>query len=408
MFIDESEIFLKKLKQLPEWPSIDFIFSKLDQINKLCWISGGAVRDLLLGKDDIQDVDLSTDATEEEILQLFPQAILVGSQFGVYKIPMNGLVVDLTVFRTEDGYLDGRRPLKIHRSSPQQDALRRDFTINALFWDIKSRTLVDFVGGVSDLKNKRLNCVGDPEVRFREDHLRVLRLARFSAQLGFEVSPLTYSKAIEFSSLTKNVSGERLFSEIIKIKNWKQRRQFYKDKLFLEIMKHNDLTLLHGFPAVHEFNQEASSLDLAILLEIFIMIGVSELNKNKINNRFKLSRIQLSWLGKIEDLKKLVDESEDFSDYVLKVDQSEDYLYLIKRFYELNFISQDVFMKIENGMLIQAEDSLIKAQDILNMVDRRDISKVLMSIRKQQILGVLKNRDEALSWIKNKQTKVKT
>lgn len=404
MLTNESEIFSQKLQELPEWKIINFIFSKLDNLGRLCWISGGAVRDLLLDRGQIQDVDLTTDATEEEILYLFPQTVLVGRQFGVYKIPLNGLVIDLTVFRTEDEYLDGRRPLQIHRAQPEQDAKRRDFTINALFWDLKNQKVIDYVGGISDLKNKKINCVGDPEIRFREDHLRILRLIRFKAQLEFEISEQTYSKAIQLASLTQTVSGERLFSEITKIKNVKNRQIMYQDNLFLEIMKHNDLNISCHVEFNKNLTRQDLKLDLVVLFEIFLLVGISEENKSKILERFKLSRHQGSWLSKIIDLKQLISNSQDFSDYVLMIDESVDYFDLLKKFLEIKLIDQSLYEKIEAAIQRLKQKVLIVALDILNFVDKKDIGITLKAVRKQQILGHLNSREEALNWIKNKQT----
>jgi tRNA nucleotidyltransferase/poly(A) polymerase len=225
-----------------QWPAITQIAEALNKKQRLCWVSGGAVRDIILSKVPL-DFDLTTDATNEEILNLFPQAILVGQQFGVYKIPLNGEVYDLTVFREEDEYKDGRRPIAIRRSTPLKDAERRDFTINALFWDLKNEIIVDYVDGLRDLVAGVIKCVGEPSLRFDEDYLRVLRMIRLSYSLGFKMDDKSYQAGLERSKSLSKISGERILAEILKLTVMKSRLKFYAEPLFVETMKHNDLSL---------------------------------------------------------------------------------------------------------------------------------------------------------------------
>ena len=205
------------LKNHPLYAEFVQVKNRLLAEGNKCWIAGGAVRDFILKKEPI-DFDLVTDATTEKILELFPDAVPVGVQFGVVKIPLaDGLFFDLATFRRESDYTDGRRPSFIDFATPEEDAFRRDFTMNALFWDDQEQQVIDFTSGAQDIKNKVIRCVGDPLVRFQEDHLRILRLLRFSLQLQFTIESDTLAAALQLVGKIKNTSGERIWSEIQKM-----------------------------------------------------------------------------------------------------------------------------------------------------------------------------------------------
>ena len=195
--------FINRLKKHDLYFQLMNCAEKLFAIKRLCWISGGAVRDFILDRAPY-DIDMTTDATDQEILELFSNAVLTGQKFGVYKLPIKKNeethIFDLTVFRTDSDYLDGRRPIGIIRSTPEMDAYRRDFTINALFFDLDKMQLVDYVNGIQDLKNQVLKTVGDAEARFNEDHLRILRCVRFQATLGFQLDANTEAAAFKLSA----------------------------------------------------------------------------------------------------------------------------------------------------------------------------------------------------------------
>ena len=199
------------------------IKNRLKNYNFVCWVAGGAVRDFILDRG-AADIDLVTDASTENLKILFPEAILVGESFGVLKIPTkDGGLIDLATFREESDYLDGRRPSKVAASTPLADSLRRDFTINSMFWDDEAGQLRDYQGGLSDLHMRKIKAVGAPETRFEEDKLRILRLVRFAAQLRFQIDLNTQEAAVKFISRLDQISGERIWVELKKIdesKNW--------------------------------------------------------------------------------------------------------------------------------------------------------------------------------------------
>ena len=159
--------------------------ARLRSAGYVSYLTGGSVRDLLLGRT-AKDFDVATSARPDELLRLFPGSGEVGAHFGVVLVREGRLQVEVATFRSDLAYVDGRHPEEVRfEIDPQQDALRRDFTINALMLDPETDEVLDFVGGRVDLKAGVIRAIGAPERRFREDHLRLLRAVRFAARLGF-------------------------------------------------------------------------------------------------------------------------------------------------------------------------------------------------------------------------------
>ena len=181
------------------------------------WYVGGCVRDELLGRP-AKDFDVATSARPDVLLRLFPKADRVGAHFGVVLVHEDGEMVEVATFRSDLAYTDGRHPEGVQfESSPQADALRRDFTINALFRDPFSGEIHDFTGGRADLSAKLIRTVGDPERRFAEDHLRLLRAVRFAARLGFAIEPATMRAMQRLAPTIQQVSAERVRDELARI-----------------------------------------------------------------------------------------------------------------------------------------------------------------------------------------------
>lgn len=179
------------------------------------WV-GGCVRDFLLGRDP-QDIDIATDARPEQVEKLFKRTYAVGRKFGVIIVVDEGHQFQVATFRSEENYQDGRRPEKVVFSSAKEDALRRDFTINALFYDPISDKTHDWTGGEKDLRARIIRTIGKPEERFGEDHLRLLRAIRFAAQLNFEIEPETFAAVKKLAPKIKLISAERIREELVKL-----------------------------------------------------------------------------------------------------------------------------------------------------------------------------------------------
>jgi poly(A) polymerase len=179
------------------------------------WV-GGCVRDFLLGREP-GDYDIATNAVPDEIERLFPKTIAVGRKFGVMVVVEGGEQFQVATFRAEADYRDGRHPGRVSFGDPQADAQRRDFTINGLFYDPVKQALRDWVGGESDLRARVIRTIGNPEERFAEDHLRLLRAVRFAAQLGFEIESATFAAIRTHASQIRVISAERVRDELVKL-----------------------------------------------------------------------------------------------------------------------------------------------------------------------------------------------
>ena len=181
------------------------------------WLVGGCVRDLLLGVEP-KDYDVSTSAQPERIVGLFPHSGLVGAHFGVVLVHRGSTTVEVATFRSDHAYADGRRPDSVRfETDPKQDVLRRDFTINGLMMDPFDGSVLDYVGGREDLERRVVRAIGDPDARFQEDHLRLLRAVRFTARLGFEVEPATFDAMRRNHAAILRVSAERVRDELVRI-----------------------------------------------------------------------------------------------------------------------------------------------------------------------------------------------
>lgn len=195
-----------------------FDFSRvLEDRGKKCYLVGGALRDYLLGRD-ASDFDVATDANPEEILGAFKRVIPTGIKHGTVTVLFRSLEIEVTTFRTESSYEDGRHPDRIeYAATIEEDLSRRDFTINAMAFDLSSGTLVDPHGGREDLARGLIRAVGDPRARFREDGLRPLRAIRFASQLGFDIDPATAAAIRPSIDRFRMVSAERVRDELQKI-----------------------------------------------------------------------------------------------------------------------------------------------------------------------------------------------
>lgn len=178
---------------------------------------GGCVRDQLMQKP-VKDYDVATSARPEQVLKLFPKALTIGMAFGIVNVVIDEVNVEVASFREDREYSDGRRPESIvYADTPEADARRRDFTVNALFQDVRTGAVLDFVGGMDDIRQGRLRCVGDPRARFTEDHLRMLRAVRFTCRLGLDMDSGVSAAVAELAPRAAGLSLERIRDELTKM-----------------------------------------------------------------------------------------------------------------------------------------------------------------------------------------------
>ena len=189
------------------------IVKKLREQGFEALLAGGCVRDMLLGRQ-AKDYDVATIARPGEVSKLFRRTLEVGAKFGVVIVLLDDQQVEVATFRTESGYFDGRHPTQVEFTTAREDASRRDFTINAMFYDPVEEKVIDYFNGRDDLERQLIKTVGDAQQRFKEDYLRMLRAVRFSAQLGFKIDQQTWQGICDNSENISKISGERICMEL--------------------------------------------------------------------------------------------------------------------------------------------------------------------------------------------------
>lgn len=196
------------------------IVKRLQEAGYTALFAGGWVRDFLMGRPS-QDIDIATSAHPEEVMKLFPRSIAVGAQFGVVRVLADRHEFEIATFRSDTQYVDGRRPVSVNlHSSPEEDAQRRDFTINGLFYDPIHQKIFDFVGGQKDIQNSVIRAIGCPRSRFKEDRLRMVRAIRFKNALFFSLEKETWDAiCAEAPHVLPAVSPERIWQELTKMKD---------------------------------------------------------------------------------------------------------------------------------------------------------------------------------------------
>jgi len=192
------------------------------------------VRDILLGREPA-DYDVATDATPDQVQRIFPRSLAVGAQFGVIVVvddeaaSREPLQVEIATFRSDIGYTDGRHPDRVvYAKTPQEDVKRRDFTINALLLDPETNEILDFVGGRDDLRAGIIRAIGNPEDRFREDKLRMVRAVRFAARFRYAIEEATFAAIVKLAPEIHQVSAERLRDELTKLLTEGQARRGFE------------------------------------------------------------------------------------------------------------------------------------------------------------------------------------
>ena len=182
----------------------------------IAYFAGGCVRDMVRGLTP-KDYDIATDARPEAVQNLFARTFAVGAHFGVIIVLENGFQFEVATFRSDDAYIDGRHPSAVHFSSPEEDAQRRDFTINGMFYDPVADKVIDLVGGRADIEAKLVRAIGDPAQRFAEDRLRMLRAVRFATVLDYEIEKQTWDALLTNAASISQISAERIRDELVRI-----------------------------------------------------------------------------------------------------------------------------------------------------------------------------------------------
>ena len=192
------------------------IAARLRESGHIAYFAGGCVRDIVREQTP-KDFDIATDAKPDIVQELFSRTYAVGAHFGVILVVENAFQFEVATFRSDDAYVDGRHPSAVHFSSPEEDAKRRDFTINGMFYDPVAEEVIDFVGGRADIAAKFVRAIGDPAQRFAEDRLRMLRAVRFATVLDYKIDNQTWEALVAKAASINEISAERIREELVRI-----------------------------------------------------------------------------------------------------------------------------------------------------------------------------------------------
>jgi len=213
------------------------IIKKLNENNFQAVFAGGCVRDMILGIES-NDIDIATNATPDQVEKLFDKTIPVGKSFGVIIVVIDNTEFEVATFRNDGNYTDNRRPDSVSFSSMKEDSLRRDLSINGMFFDPIEDKIIDFVGGQYDLNNKIIRFIGDPEKRIQEDKLRILRAIRFAVKFDFEIETNTFYSIKNHAEEIVNISVERISEELLKMLRLHKPRKIFNLLYETNILKY--------------------------------------------------------------------------------------------------------------------------------------------------------------------------
>lgn len=288
-----------------------YVMEKLKQAGYVAYLVGGSVRDLLLNRVP-KDYDISTSAKPEEIKKLFNNCILIGRRFRLAHVRFGKKILEVSTFRAGDPENDELILRDNVWGYPEEDALRRDFTINGLFYDPSNQTIIDYVGGYADIQKKLLRTIGQPFIRFKQDPVRMLRLLKFQARFGFDVDPDSHIALVECREEIVKSSPARIVEEMLRMLESGAARSF------IELLTHHGL-MNHLLPEIANFIEKEQDSDLiyAFLQEIdsiFLDPTVENLDRSVLlssltypllEKRLKtqyLDREHIPHLGQVQDL----------------------------------------------------------------------------------------------------------
>jgi len=390
------------------------------------YLVGGSVRDWIRGQS-IKDYDIATSATPEVVEKLFPKVIEVGRSFGVMKVIESGREIEVATFRSESDYRDHRHPSKVSFSNVQADASRRDFTVNALYYDIKSSQVLDLFGGLDDLKNKIVRAIGKPEERFDEDALRLMRAIRFAARFGFTIEAATRDAIAKSAALIRQVSIERVRDELERMLTAPSCKQAFLELDALGLLENVlpeiavgkleqkkvwDQTLRVLSNLANDPKAEPIAFYWALIyLPTFRLhpIEKREIEAKKVAARLKLSN------ESAEQMAYLVRETPKFRDAFSMREatlfrwMSEAHFELLMRFHELDAISYDGNLAgLEFVKTIYPDAKrrfyakpLITGDDLvrLGMSPGRQFTEILRTVEDLALEGKLTDSEQALEYV---------
>lgn len=398
-----------QLKLHPQWNVASLILKRIQDQGDEALIAGGAVRDLLMGRMP-GDLDVASSATPEKIEELFQgQTIAVGKAFGVIRVVLEGHSIEVATYRHDVGSADGRRPEKVVFTNRTEDAKRRDFTINALFYDPFTMTVYDDVDGKKDIDQKILKCVGDSGQRFFEDELRRLRLVRFVSQLGFKIEAQTYAALKVGIEGIQKVSRERITEEIGKM--WQGSGLPEAFKIFLEtglgaqVDPAWDRSLAVASEAIWKMPRQEKCVAWAHYFSFFF-------EENSLRTHFKIFRLP----KEIEKFIEAVHQNYKSMPLFLKARLGEQRFQASQLGFDLGFeyyalksgdtdpLIPKLLKQFTNQEVLP--EPLIKAHHIQDQFQGALLGQMLKQLYIEQLDQEWKTSEQALLWLRNQPRKV--
>lgn len=378
---------------------------KLKESGYRVLFAGGCVRDSLMGNYSA-DIDIATSATPEEIQKLFPKTLLVGAHFGVVVVIEHGVHFEVATFRKDGAYSNGRHPDSVLFTDEKEDALRRDFTVNGLFFDPFEEKVINYVDGIADIERRVIKTIGKPEDRFTEDKLRLLRAVRFSAKLGFSIDHDTLEAMGKMAPLISQVSRERIREEMFKL-------FAIKDILpSLNLMKSSGLwDSVFLFPYQEQQAKLCAKLSPEILPELRLFSLCFQKDREgleKVSSDFKLSRKQLEHL---QSAKKILSGFENYPTARLstlkRIFRIPEYQGIFEFLKEWQKIFKSGELEIINLMeeKYRENKNSLETEKIISGEDLKDMGlnpspvfrEILEEVENLQLENIIHTREEAIA-----------
>ena len=425
------------------------LVERLRVAGHIAYFAGGCVRDLVRGQTP-KDVDIATDARPEEVQKIFQRTYAVGAHFGVIVVLENDWQFEVATFRADGAYLDGRHPVAVNFSSPEEDARRRDFTINGMFFDPPNEAVIDFVGGRDDLKARIVRAIGDPARRFAEDRLRLLRAIRFATVLEFEIEPLTWEAIAQAAPTIREISAERIREELVRIFLSPQRVRGWDlldaSGLMKEILP--EIEAMKGCAQPPQFHPEgdvfrhtrlmlellSEEVSLPLVLSVlFHDIGkpptssVDETGRIRFNGHDRVgAEMTVALMQRLRFSRAEIEATvEAVRQHMVFKDVPKMRIAKLKRFMARPTFADELELHrvdcasshgmLDNYEFLQRKQEefanepiipppLVRGDDLiaLGMKPGPHFGEILESVETRQLEGELRDREEALAWIKRK------
>jgi poly(A) polymerase len=424
------------------------IVQRLQEAAFIAYYAGGCVRDRLMGVEP-HDYDVATSAHPEQVQNLFRRTVAVGAHFGVIVVLEGGHEFQVATFRNDGQYLDGRHPQSVSFATPEEDATRRDFTINGLFFDPIADRLIDCVGGQQDLARKLLRAIGNPYDRFREDRLRLLRAVRFGTTLGFDLDGATWRAVCENARHIDEVSAERIREELVKIFTSPRRVRGFdlldESGLLAAILP--EVEALKGCEQPPQFHPEGdvfvhtrimlgllpARVSVPLVFSVLLHdIGKPATFEVDVDGRIRFSghdklgaEMTEGIMSRLRFSRAEVDATvEAVANHMVFKDVQQMRVARLKRFLARPYIADELELHrvdctSSHGMLDNYEylnakrtefaseplipPPLVTGRDLiaLGLVPSPRFSEILEAVQSRQLEGTLTTREEALEWVKN-------